>query len=281
MTDHDYTSHTPLGKASEAVGQYTPTLLCPLPRNLTRSDLGIEADALPFSGTDTWNLYELSWLNRRGMPQAAVGQLQIPCDSPNLVESKSLKLYLNSFNQSRFGSIEGVVKTLEADLSACVQAPITVSLQPLNHAGRLFAVGKINGHCLDAQDLSVNFYKPEPSLLSASGGVEVTECLYSDLFRSCCPVTGQPDWATVVIDYHGAAIDRENLLKYLVSFRQHSGFHEQCVERIFVDISSHCQPASLSVYAAFLRRGGIDINPLRSNAKSAAELSTYARLIRQ
>ncbi len=276
MSDSDYTQHTPLGKNSPGVETYTPALLCPLSRQLSRADLGLQGSALPFRGVDIWNLYELSWLNGNGVPQVATGRLDVPCDSVNLVESKSLKLYLNSFNQSRFDSIEAVAASIQTDLSACIQSSIGVSLYPLAIEPAEIAATGDTGECLDGIDINVEHFTPNPQLLRASGE-QVAERLYSNLFRSCCPVTGQPDWASIVIDYRGPAINRESLLQYLVSFRKHNGFHEQCVERIFIDISERCQPTVLSVYAAFLRRGGIDINPLRTNNPEPPQFGRFQR----
>jgi 7-cyano-7-deazaguanine reductase len=276
VSESDYTRHTPLGKNSPGVETYTPALLCPLSRQLSRADLGLHGPVLPFSGVDIWNLYELSWLNVNGVPQVAIGRLDVPCDSVNLVESKSLKLYLNSFNQSRFDSIEAVAANIQTDVSACVQSNIDVSLYPLAiKPGELAATG-VTGVCLDGVDISAEHFTPNPQLLKANGK-QVAERLYSNLFRSCCPVTGQPDWASIVVDYQGSAIDRDGLLQYLVSFRKHNGFHEQCVERIFIDINERCRPTVLSVYAAFLRRGGIDINPLRTNNPVAPQFGRFQR----
>jgi 7-cyano-7-deazaguanine reductase len=260
----DYTRHTPLGKNTPATEGYAPELLCPLPRQPGREALGIAASALPFSGVDIWNLYELSWLNARGLPQAATGQLTVPCDSVNLVESKSLKLYLNALNQTRFDSMAAVSATIERDLTACCGSPVALRLSALNEQPEHHPSAGVAGECLDGLDVSPEHFTPDPGVLQARGEPR-SERLYTNLFRSLCPVTDQPDWATMIIQYQGPAIDRESLLHYLVSFRRHNGFHEQCVETVFAHIQERCQPKVLSVYAAFLRRGGIDINPLRTN----------------
>lgn len=276
MTESQYTRHTPLGKNSPGVESYAPTLLCPLSRQPGRAELGYVEPPLPFSGVDIWNLYELSWLNGKGLPQVAIGRLNVPCDSPNLVESKSLKLYLNSFNQSCFDSIETVAATIKADLGECLQANIGVQLYPLAELPGQIATTGVAGESLDNLDVTAEYYTPRPQLLKV-GDQQVAERLYSNLFRSRCPVTGQPDWATIIIDYQGPLIERASLLQYLVSFRKHNGFHEQCVERIFVDINERCQPTTLSVYAAFLRRGGIDINPLRTNNPNQPQFGRFQR----
>ncbi len=277
MAEADYKDNTPLGKSIAAVDHYTPSLLCPLPRDATREEIGLNPARLPFNGVDIWNLYEVSWLNEMGKPQVAVGQLVVPCESPYLVESKSLKLYLNSFNQSRFASRREVARTIEADLSAALATPLSIKLWPLATA-QGNALGVMAGECLDDIELRVAQYHPNANLLALASSQPVQQQLYTDLFRSCCPVTGQPDWASVQISYSGPAIRKASLLHYLVSFRDHSGFHEQCVERIFVDIRARCQPQHLSVYARFLRRGGIDINPFRSTGHGHPE---HCRLVRQ
>lgn len=277
MPGKDYTRHTPLGKNSPGAEAYAPRLLCPIPRRPGREALGVAAFELPFGGADIWNLYEVSWLNPKGLPRMATGRLVVPCDSVNLVESKSLKLYLNSLNQTRFDSIEAVAATIQNDVGNCAQARVGVSLYSLADARADLSPFEIAGKSLDKLEIGAQDYTPNPRLLSA-GGDQRAERLYSNLFRSLCPVTRQPDWATIVIDYQGSAIDHRGLLQYLVSFRKHDGFHEQCVERIFVDISERCQPKVLSVYAAFLRRGGIDINPLRTNNPQPPQ---FGRLQRQ
>jgi len=229
---------------------------------LKRDELGITADALPFGGEDLWNAYELSWLNPKGKPVVAVGTLRVPANSPNLIESKSLKLYFNSFNQTVFQSTAEASATIERDLSAAASAPVLVDLQPLHEAPQA-NITYPAGILLDTQDIICDTYQPAPALLSAVDGPAVEETLYSHLLKSNCLVTGQPDWAMVVIRYRGKAIDRTGLLRYLVSFRGHNEFHEQCVERIFCDITQHCRPDALAVHARYTRRGGLDINPYR------------------
>ena len=269
--------NTPLGKRVESVSVYTPSLLCTIPRQVAREGLGIGPDRLPFRGVDVWSAYELSWLNARGLPELAMAEFVIPCDSPNLVESKSMKLYLNSLNQTRFSSVADVATTIERDLCANVGAPVTVELVAVAGAQN-FRPAEFEGDSLDLQDVGISRYQPDKTLLSIASLTTVDERLYSDLFRSLCPVTGQPDWASVTIAYRGPAIDRGGLLRYLVSYREHAGFHEQCVERIFLDLLEQCRPRELTVYARFLRRGGLDINPFRSNQ---TDLPPSIRLVRQ
>ncbi len=269
--------NTPLGKHSEAVSKYTPTLLCGIPRAPSRELLGLHGEQLPFDGVDIWNAYELSWLDTRGKPAVAMGTFRVPCRSPNLIESKSLKLYLNSLNQSCFDRKTDVQKLIEGDLSAVAGAKVNVELKTLDQMA-MEPVSTCEGDSLDHQWVETNCYCPEPAFLCCVENEEVTETLNTHLLRSLCPVTGQPDWGSVIVRYHGAKIDRVGLLKYVISYREHPEFHEQCVERLFVDIMARCQPEKLSVTARYLRRGGLDINPLRSNYLSEAD---NTRLVRQ
>ncbi|MDP5290775.1 NADPH-dependent 7-cyano-7-deazaguanine reductase QueF [Oceanimonas sp. CHS3-5] len=258
-----------LGKASSYVSEYDPGQLQAVPRSLNRDDLELKADALPFSGEDLWNLYELSWLNARGKPMVAMGEVRVPATSVNLIESKSFKLYLNSYNQSRFESLAAVEETLTRDLSACAEGPVTVKLYELQYAPAQF--GRLPGHCIDQLDIDIDRYQPDPALLAhATEAEEVSETLHSHLLKSNCLVTGQPDWGSIMIRYQGPRIRQDALLRYLVGFRQHNEFHEQCVERIFMDLMQHCQPRELTVYARYTRRGGLDINPYRSNVAGKA-----------
>ena len=244
---------------------YDPSLLFPIPRAGARAELGVAAGAaLPFTGHDRWHAYELGWLDARGKPQVATATVQVPADSPNLVESKSFKLYLNSLNAARFDSRETLRARIAADLSRAADAPVTVmfGLPPLAVAGD--GADEDAGGCLDTIDADFDGYgPPDAGLLQADAGTSVEEYLHSDLLKSNCPVTGQPDWASVHLRYRGPRIDRIGLLRYLVSFRDHAGFHEQCVEQIFLDLLRHCRPTQLSVEARYTRRGGLDINPWR------------------
>lgn len=277
-TPHDPSHASPLGKATEYQSHYAPELLFPIPRQLKRSEIGIVDVALPFVGEDWWNAYELSWLNPKGKPVVAVGSFRVPADSPNLIESKSFKLYLNSFNQTSFPTTEAVSATMARDLSAAAGRPVEVSLQALS-AGPAATIGIPQGTLIDDLDIACDRYQPAPELLATTSGEVVEETLYSHLLKSNCLVTGQPDWAMVVIRYRGRPIDRAGLLRYIVSFRNHNEFHEQCVERIFTDLQAHCQPEALAVHARYTRRGGLDINPFRSTGDYSAP--DNAREIRQ
>ncbi len=261
---------SPLGKATAYVDRYDPSLLFALPRQPKRAEIGIEG-APPFMGADLWTAYELSWLNPRGKPQVALAHITVPCETPNLVESKSLKLYLNSFNQTVFESAEAVRQRLRQDLSEAVWRgqPVggSVGVRLLEPpAWSAETVAALEGLSLDRLDVECADYTPAPHHLRADHSQpQVQEALVSDLLKSNCLVTGQPDWGSVRIAYVGAPIDQAGLLRYLVSFRQHHEFHEQCVERIFMDIWTRCRPARLSVYARYTRRGGLDINPWRTS----------------
>lgn len=264
MNDTTTPADSPLGKISTYVDSYDPSLLFPMPRAEKRAELGLSG-TLPFFGMDIWNAYELSWLNQRGKPQVAIATLLVPADTPNMVESKSMKLYLNSLNQTRIDSQEALVALLQGDLSAALGAEIQIKLLASQDFGKQ-VVGEFEGLLLDRLDIAVDRYAPEPELLRAAfDQAPVEESLVSHLLRSNCPVTNQPDWASIQIRYSGPAIDQEGLLKYLIGFRQHQEFHEHCVERVFMDIQRQCQPSKLMVSARYTRRGGIDINPWRAN----------------
>ncbi len=275
---HDPSHASPLGKATEYQSHYAPELLYPIPRQLKRSEIGIVDAALPFVGEDLWNAYELSWLNPKGKPVVAVGCFRVPVDSPNLIESKSFKLYLNSFNHTRFESLEAVSATMARDLSATAGRPVGVALQALSSSPTA-SIGSPDGILIDDLDIECDRYQPAPEFLTTRPGDLVEETLYSHLLKSNCLVTGQPDWAMVVIRYRGRPIDRAALLRYIVSFRNHNEFHEQCVERIYSDIQRQCRPEALAVYARYTRRGGLDINPFRSSGEFGAPDNT--REIRQ
>ena len=259
-----------LGKVVGYADQYDASLLYPLARAAQRAEIGITSQPV-FLGADVWTAYELSWLNLRGKPQVAMGRLIVPCESTHLVESKSLKLYLNSFNNTRFASMDEVKKTMQQDLSAAVwhggamQAAVGVQLlTPEQFSAE--KIHEMDGVNLDRLDMDCSIYQPAPEFLNAAVEEKpVTETLTSHLLKSNCLVTGQPDWGSVQIRYSGDAIDQEGLLQYLVSFRNHNEFHEQCVERIFMDIWQRCQPTRLTVYARYTRRGGLDINPFRTS----------------
>ena len=256
---------TPLGRRTEYIDRYTPSLLCPVPRWDAREVLELDPESLPFHGVDLWTAYEVSWLDNRGKPVVAMAEFAVPCNSRNLVESKSLKLYLNSFANSRFGSAREVRALMEKDLSDCAGGPVDVRLLSLDEAAREPWL-EIRGECIDTLDIEIDTADGDGQVyLLADQGAERTETLYSHLLRSLCPVTGQPDWATLVVRYTGAPISQVTLLRYVVALRNHQGFHEQIIEQVFNDILSQCQPRELSVYGRFTRRGGLDINPFRSN----------------
>lgn len=267
-----------LGKSTAYVDQYDASLLQAVPRSMNREPLGLYPDNLPFHGADIWTLYELSWLNAKGLPQVAVGEISLNANSQNLIESKSFKLYLNSFNQTVFPDWQAVQETLTRDLSACAQGEATVTVSRLSEIEGS-PVGHFDGVCIDEQDIEIDSYEFSTDYLAGAKGDEmVEESLVSHLLKSNCLITHQPDWGSVQIHYCGPKIDREALLRYLVSFRHHNEFHEQCVERIFNDLLRFCQPEKLAVYARYTRRGGLDINPWRSNFPF--EPAT-ARLVRQ
>ena len=255
---------SPLGKAVSYKTEYDPTLLFPIPRQGKRDEIGVTG-ALPFMGVDIWNAFELSWLNARGKPQVALAVFMIPADSPNIVESKSFKLYLNSFNQTRLDSVEALQALLHKDISAATGGYVQVQINLPEQFGKE-KMADLAGYCIDNLDIEVDTYEPSPQLLHCDElDSPVDESLTSNLLKSNCLVTGQPDWASVQIKYVGAPINRESLLRYLISFRNHNEFHEQCVERIFMDIMRACKPIKLAVYARYTRRGGLDINPYRCN----------------
>ncbi|MDH3997996.1 MAG: NADPH-dependent 7-cyano-7-deazaguanine reductase QueF, partial [Desulfuromonadales bacterium] len=257
--------------------EYDPGLLCPIPRKLKRDEIGLTQE-LPFHGLDIWNAYEMSWLNPKGKPVVSIGEFRIPCESSNLIESKSFKLYLNSLNQTKFDNFEDVRALLSQDLSGAAGAPVDVRLAAATEF--CHEISTLPGQCLDDLDITVEGYALEPDLLAGAAHADdlVSETVHSHLLKSNCLVTDQPDWGSVLIRYQGGRIDHEALLRYIISFRQHNEFHEQCVERIYSDIMRHCRPQKLTVYARYTRRGGLDINPYRSNFEFDVE---NVRLVRQ
>jgi len=273
MSEHETVLHSPLGKGTIYVNRYDPDLLYPIERDINWKRQGIERVSLPFRGVDIWNAYEVSWLNAKGKPVVALAEFQIPASSTHIVESKSFKLYLNSFNLTRFGSDSEVVKLMQEDLTRAAGGEVRVSLSyPQDNA----SIGKLVGRCIDSLDVDIEHYEPAPQLLNV-GGEMVSESLVSHLLKSNCPVTGQPDWASVQISYQGPKIDERGLLAYLISYREHGDFHEQCVENIFMDLWNRCRPQKLSVYARYVRRGGLDINPYRSSLNDRPENTRLSR----
>jgi 7-cyano-7-deazaguanine reductase len=259
----------PLGKNTVYIENYSPNLLFPIPRHQARDKIGIKADRLPFQGVDIWNGFELSWLNLKGKPEVALGEFYFPCISPNIIESKSFKLYLNSFCQSPFNSMESVRDTLAKDLSLVAEETVQVFLYPLT-SQKINKIGIFKGICLDTLDIEVDTYDVNPRFLK-TGPTYADEEVYSNLLKSNCPATGQPDWGSVVIRYSGLKIDHSGLLKYVISYRKHTGFAEYCVEQTFHDILTYCLPEKLTVYARYTKRGGLDINPFRSNFEKIPE----------
>lgn len=264
---------SPLGKASVYNNQYDPELLFAISRAESRQALDLNNN-FPFSGTDIWNAWELTWLSESGVPQITTAEFRVPFDSHCLIESKSLKLYLNSFSMSRFDSADKVRDVIARDLGARAGAAVTVRLFPSEQA---LPPGTPAGQCIDNSATNCDVFEVDASLLSASGAI-VSEQLHSHLLRSLCPVTNQPDIGSVLITYTGPHIDHASLLRYIVSYRKHNDFHEACVERMFMDILRRCRPTELSVYARYQRRGGIDINPFRSTTAMVPE---NTRLLRQ
>lgn len=258
---------TLLGQTTEYVDTYRPDLLTPIPRSLGRDAIGVH----DFRGTDVWRLYEITWINERGLPVAAAGEIRVPATSPCIVESKSLKLYIGSLTQTKIASVEEAARLIARDVSACVGAPVEVLIDDL--ARWEMPVTRVPGIVLEAEcaDLECSVYEPDASLLKAASDEVVEETLSSNLLRSRCPVTGQPDHASIVISYRGRRIDRRALLAYIVSFRRHQGFHEQCCEQIHADIMRVLAPEALSVNCCFTRRGGIDISPFRSTVADLAD----------
>ncbi len=268
-----------LGKASAYADQYDPSLLFPIPRATKRAEIGISGSP-PFLGADLWTAFELSWLNQRGKPQVALAHITVPCETPNIVESKSFKLYLNSFNNTRFANAEAVQARIRADISEAAwrggEHPGTVGVRLLlPEQFDREPVHELDGLSLDRLDIECTQYQPAPERLSANfDEAPVSEVLVSHLLKSNCLVTGQPDWGSLRIAYSGPQIDQEGLLQYIVSFRNHNEFHEQCVERIFMDLWTRCKPIKLEVYARYTRRGGLDINPWRTSHPQALPANT-------
>ncbi len=264
MTLKEELAAAPLGHATGYPDTYDASLLFPIPRAPQRAEIGI-GSVLPFTGADLWTAYEHTWLDLAGKPAVAIVSFTVPVTSPTIVESKSAKLYLGSYAQSRFAGAADVAARIERDLSAATGAPVTVSLLPQRDFGTLRIAG-LAGESIDDIDVAVDRYEVDAGLLGA-GGDEVRETLRTDLFRSVCPVTNQPDYASIAITYAGPRIDRAALLRYVVSYRHHAGFHEHCAERIFTDLVARCRCRELTIEARFTRRGGLDINPFRSNAR--------------
>ncbi|MFT7200159.1 MAG: 7-cyano-7-deazaguanine reductase [Glaciecola sp.] len=271
--------HLSLGKKVEYAKEYDNSLLQRVARSLSRDSINLPKQ-LPFHGTDIWNGYELSWLNTKGKPQVAILRCEVPITSPNLIESKSFKLYLNSLNQSQFANVDEVTQVLSRDLSNCAGENVTVHVIPSTQFDSI-RFGQFSGICIDDLDIEINDFDITPELLKLNPSTKTqepcSETLVSHLLKSNCLITNQPDWGSILIKYTGSPISREGLLRYLISFRQHNEFHEQCVERIFYDILQQCKPQKLTVYARYTRRGGLDINPFRSNFEAPYQDARLAR----
>lgn len=266
-----------LGQHTDYPVRYAPEVLFPIARAEGRGSLGLSGASLPFQGVDLWTHYEVSWLDAGGKPRVALAEIRVPASSPCLIESKSMKLYFNSLNFERFADAQAFIGRVVADLSAVAGAEVAMDLV-FPEDERAVALDRLPGECLDELPLTCDDFVINPDLLKADPTRMVSETLTTDLLRSLCPVTHQPDWGSVMVRYRGPAIDRLGLLGYIVSFRNHPDFHEQCVERMFVEILARCQPTELTVYARYTRRGGLDINPFRSNC---GEAPPTLRLFRQ
>jgi len=274
-----HSDNNPLGQVSAYRDTYDPSVLFPIERDESWRAQGLDRNQFPFFGVDIWNGYEISWLNAKGKPLVCTAEFRIPATSRYLIESKSFKLYLNSFNQSRFDSVDAVKALMVADLSAAAGVAEGTFVDVIFHGFDTQFPLAPEAKCLDDIDIEVSSYELDPEFLRASGDEIFDGWLCSHLLKSNCPVTGQPDWGSIFVYYRGAKIDEAGLLQYLVSLRQHQDFHEQCVERTFRDISVRCQPEALTVYARYVRRGGLDINPFRSSMTDAK--AENFRLFRQ
>ncbi|WP_298626300.1 NADPH-dependent 7-cyano-7-deazaguanine reductase QueF [uncultured Legionella sp.] len=275
----EYEQKLELGKKSEYDAHYNSDKLFPIPRAEKRIEIGIDPENLPFGGFDSWNHYEVSWLNSKGKPMVAMAEIIYDCSSSNIIESKSLKLYFNSLNNTSFDSLAEVEQIIKQDLSRSLKTDVSVTIHQLGTNKAIPIQDTFSGVCIDELDVSCSVYSVEPSFLTVDDPF-VEETLFSDLLKSNCLVTYQPDWGSVQIHYRGPKINREGLLKYIVSFRNHNEFHEQCIERIFVDVMRQCKPQELTVYGRYTRRGGLDINPYRSTEKPDLTARTI-RLPRQ
>lgn len=268
----------PLGKKTSYDQTYNPKLLYPISRAGKRREIGIDPEQLPFFGFDYWNHYEVSWLNEKGKPVVAMAEIVYDCHSPRIVESKSLKLYFNSLNNTKFNSKCDVLQTIKKDLEQAIGASVQIAIVLLAEHQPMLK-NKLDGECMDHLDIACDTYQVDPGFLTVHDH-DVAETLYSDLLKSNCLVTNQPDWGSVQIHYIGKKIDRIGLLRYIISFRNHNEFHEQCIERMFQDILTRCSPKQLTIWGRYTRRGGLDINPYRSTEKQHP-VNLNPRLIRQ
>ncbi|MDP0562745.1 MAG: NADPH-dependent 7-cyano-7-deazaguanine reductase QueF [Candidatus Endonucleobacter sp. (ex Gigantidas childressi)] len=267
--------NSPLGKKSQYETTYNPNLLFPISRSEKRKELRLDLNNLPFYGRDLWYGYELSWLNARGKPVVRTAAFDLLCSTPNIIESKSFKLYLNSLNQTYFNNEADIKNILEKDLSSAAGGSVAVALMTVQEMEKL-GFCKTPGICLDDLDIDIIGYSYNPGLLKKAGGYK-SEVICSHLLKSNCLVTGQPDWGTIVVEYEGEAINHEAFLRYICSYRNHYEFHEQCVERVFTDLLNYFQLDNLTVYAQYVRRGGLDINPWRSTQNIQPEKMRFIR----
>ncbi|MDP1604620.1 MAG: NADPH-dependent 7-cyano-7-deazaguanine reductase QueF [Legionella sp.] len=272
-------NHSELGRQSDFDTTYNPNRLYPIARAPKREEINLDPATITFYGFDCWNHYEVSWLNPKGKPVVATAVITYDCHTPCIIESKSLKLYFNSLNNSVFADTKTVEQTVAKDIGSRIGGEVSVGITPLSEQERLEIAASFNGICLDDQDIDCAIYQVNPDFLETSSEI-VEEILFSELLKSNCLVTNQPDWGSVQIAYRGRKIDHAGLLRYIVSFRNHNEFHEQCIERIFADIMTRCQPESLTVYGRYTRRGGLDINPYRSTEPDFPK-NNNVRLIRQ
>lgn len=278
---HPIVENSELGKKSPYEDQYNPEKLFPIPRHLRRDELGLGA-TLPFFGYDIWNHFEVSWLNPKGKPIVAIAEIIYSADSSHIIESKSMKLYFNSLNNTVFESLSLVEKTVTEDLSARLNAStVRVTITPLQDFKPQLLHARLPGQSIDELDVTCTRYHTDESSLFTESDQLVEETLCSDLLKSNCLVTNQPDWCSVQIQYKGKKINQEGLLKYLVSFRNDNEFHEQCIEKIFIHLLNRCSPEMLTVYGRSTRRGGIDINAFRSTQPVLLEHIANIRLCRQ
>jgi 7-cyano-7-deazaguanine reductase len=269
-----------LGIKSHYESSYNPDKLFPISRTDKRLEIGVDPNNLPFVGFDRWTHYEVSWLNSKGKPMVGIAEIVYPCDSHSIIESKSLKLYFNTLNNTKYDSVDALVKVITADLTKAIQAPVSIQLSLIGERQQQLIEPQFTGICLDDLDVSCDTYQVEPNFLEVVTGKMVNETVHSNLLKSNCLVTHQPDWGSIQIQYAGEQIAHQGLLKYIVSFREHNEFHEQCIERIFNDIMQRCHPSHLTVYGRYTRRGGLDINPIRSTHEIAEQKLSH-RLIRQ
>ena len=263
MKDNNRPEHSALGKETQYEAIYNPALLFPIARKTKRDEIGITG-ILPFVGVDIWNHYEVSWLNQRGKPMVAIAEIRYDCASSYIIESKSLKLYFNSLNNTVFESVTAVEALVQRDLidRLCTTA-VMVSITLISHYSATMLQRCLPGYSIDELDVECTAYTVNPaSLITEEHFTEETLC--TDLLKSNCLITHQPDWCSVQIHYRGRQINHAGLLRYIVSFRNHNEFHEQCIEKIFMHIVERCRPEVLTVYGRSTRRGGVDINAYRS-----------------